>query len=211
MPGTFLHATASVAGAATLSINEYHLPPSCRRRVLETTTPLSSADTIRSVQTTASTPDQPRWPWVSAPCLDSSALTVLLCSGVDIAHPPSCPAFPRTGSCCPVLQRSTHRRGSGTMRASDSWRARRPLCLLCFAVRASRPQSRHGPGHHHLIHVGVAGRLPPPRLRHGSAGSPHHDAEAGSSSCGLLVRLRMLPTPHRCDAVAFGCMWRDLT
>src|SRR5712692_2796794 len=32
--------------------------------------------------------------WVSAPCLTSSALPVLLCSGMVFTRPPSCPAFP---------------------------------------------------------------------------------------------------------------------
>src|SRR5262245_51762911 len=49
------------------------------------------------------------------------------------------------------------------------------------------------------------------RLRHVIAGSPLHPAETGSSSCRLLVRLRLLSTPPRGDAVAFGYMCRDLT
>ena len=46
---TFLHAAASVAGAQTLSIKLYHLPP---------LTPLPSADSMRSVQIEASTQGQ---------------------------------------------------------------------------------------------------------------------------------------------------------
>jgi hypothetical protein len=42
------------------------------------------------------------------------------------------------------------------------------------------------------------------RLRHKSAGSPRHTAESGSLSYGLSVRLRLLPTPPRGDAVTFG-------
>jgi hypothetical protein len=86
---------------------------------------------------------------------------------------------------------------------SDSSPARnvptRPLCFLCFAVRTSRPQPRHGPGHHHLIHVGVTGRVLSPRLRQGIANSPNHNAETGSLSCGLLVHFRLLPTPPPAD------------
>src|SRR5262245_33092651 len=90
---TLVHATASVLGANTLSIRLYHLPPS---------TPLPSADSMRSVHTDASTHDQlPPVVEVSVPCLASSALPVLLCSGMAIAHPPSYPAFPRMGFAAP--------------------------------------------------------------------------------------------------------------
>ena len=42
------------------------------------------------------------------------------------------------------------------------------------------------------------------RLRHFSAGSPLYSAETGSSSYGLTVRLWLLPTPPRDDAVTFS-------
>ena len=42
------------------------------------------------------------------------------------------------------------------------------------------------------------------RLRHEKAGSPQHYAESGSSSSGLPVHLRLLPTPPRGDAVTFN-------
>src|SRR6516164_8605308 len=48
-----------------------------------------------------------------------------------------------------------------------------------------------------------------PRLRPTVAGSPTHPAETGSSSYGLLFRLRLLPTPPRGDAVSFSYSWRD--
>jgi len=41
------------------------------------------------------------------------------------------------------------------------------------------------------------------------AGSPTHPAETGSSSYGLLVRLQLLPTPPRGDAVTFDFMRCD--
>jgi hypothetical protein len=78
-------------------------------------------------------------------------------------------------------------------------RADKASRFLCFAVRTSRPQPRHGPGHHHLIHVGVTGRVLSPRLRQGIANSPNHNAETGSLSCGLLVHFRLLPTPPPAD------------
>ena len=43
------------------------------------------------------------------------------------------------------------------------------------------------------------------------AGSPLHTAESGSLSCGLSVRLRLLSTPPRGDAVTFSYMCRDFT
>src|SRR6202043_112478 len=89
---TLAQASLSVSSAYTLSINAYHLPP---------VTPLPSADSIRSVQTRASTHDQLALAGISAPCLASSALPVLLCPGIDLMHPPSCPAFPRTGFAAP--------------------------------------------------------------------------------------------------------------
>src|SRR5215831_6921271 len=94
---TFVQASTSVAGAYTLSINEYHLPP---------LTPLPSADSMRSVHTSASTQSQllPAT-GVSAPCLASSALPVLLCPGMALTPPPSCPAFPRTGFALPSSRR----------------------------------------------------------------------------------------------------------
>ena len=42
------------------------------------------------------------------------------------------------------------------------------------------------------------------RLRHSYAGSPIHQAETGSSSCGLSVCFLLLSTPHYCDAVTFN-------
>src|SRR5882724_7002109 len=42
------------------------------------------------------------------------------------------------------------------------------------------------------------------RLRHHPAGSPRVCAESGSCSYGPTVRLRLLPTPPRGDAVAFS-------
>ena len=48
------------------------------------------------------------------------------------------------------------------------------------------------------------------RLRQDRAGSPHHAAESGSSSYRLPLRLRLLPTPPRGDAVAFGFIRCDL-
>src|SRR6516162_4280320 len=59
-------------------------------------------------------------------------------------------------------------------------------------------------------HLSASGRAPKvPRLRHAVAGSPTHPAEAGSLSYRLLVRLQLLPTPPRGDAVTLSYAWRD--
>ncbi|HXH50598.1 MAG TPA: hypothetical protein VNM47_14755 [Terriglobia bacterium] len=44
----------------------------------------------------------------------------------------------------------------------------------------------------------------PSGLRPGIAGSPPHNAESSSSTYGPTIRLRLLPTPLRADAVTFG-------
>src|SRR5271154_5134331 len=77
---TFVQAVASVSGANTLSINAYHLPP---------LTPLTSADSMRFVQTEASAHEKSRA--ASPPCVASSALPAFWCSVSGIAHLPSYP------------------------------------------------------------------------------------------------------------------------
>src|SRR4051794_8997529 len=82
---TRVQAAANVAGAYTLSIRLYQRPP---------LTPFSSADTMRSVQTEASTHDQS---WASAPCLvvaDTSGARS--CLVPSFTPPPSCPPSLRT-------------------------------------------------------------------------------------------------------------------
>src|ERR671922_701857 len=94
---TLVQASASVLGANTLSIRLNHLPP---------LTPLASADSMRSVHTPASADVMLRVrASASAPCLAFPALPALSCLGLSVTHPPPCPAFPRTGLCCPVLSR----------------------------------------------------------------------------------------------------------
>src|SRR6202045_987325 len=77
---TFSQAASSVAGAHTLSIRLYQRPP---------LTPLTSADTMRTVQTEASTHDQLR---ASAPCVALAGTAEALCASFrSIPHPPSYP------------------------------------------------------------------------------------------------------------------------
>src|SRR5438552_5459256 len=87
---TFGHAVARVVGRATLSIRLYHLPPS---------TPLPSADTMRSVQIDASVHHHASRRRASAPCLARSGTPEAACCAIpDSAPPTSClPSFPRGG------------------------------------------------------------------------------------------------------------------
>ena len=89
----------------------------------------------------------------------------------------------------------------------------------------TRPECRAQPGQVSPLHASCLPTIPPPTtpwtprialspypsacaacsgLRHSLAGSPVHHAESSSSSCGLVVRLPLLPTPHRCGAVTVG-------
>src|SRR5260370_21092169 len=77
---TFSQAASSVAGANTLSIKLYQRPP---------LTPLTSANTIRSVQTVASIHLSV---WASAPCLAlAGTADAPVCFDPVIAYPPSYP------------------------------------------------------------------------------------------------------------------------
>ena len=133
----------------------------------------------------------------------------VLCSA--ILRPPSCPAFPRPGFAARAPRGLMHQGRIGTMRALTPGalaHARQVSPLSRLAVRTSHPQTRGAPRHPFSSPQGTRWTLRP-RLRHHCAGSPLHAAETGSSSCGLPVRLRLLPTPPRGDAVTFGYMCRD--
>ena len=106
---------------------------------------VASADSMRSVHTSASAHTQFRWVGVSAPCLATSALAVLLCPGMVFTHPPSCPAFPRTGFASPSFRGPCTRpqryyAGSDSCCASPTQQVS-PLRSLAFP--ASRPQPRY--------------------------------------------------------------------
>src|ERR1700684_3086748 len=95
LASTFVQAAFSVSGANTLSINAYHLPP---------LTPLTSADSMRFVQTEASAHDKSCA--TSPPCIAATALRAVCCFGLDNLASPFLPPFPRPGLCCPVLSRT---------------------------------------------------------------------------------------------------------
>src|SRR5271163_4767052 len=103
---TLRHAASRVVGRMSLSIKLNHLPP---------VTPLTSADTMRSVQIEASTHHSSRFspPVVSVPCLALTTLPELCCSIPTLAHPPSC--LPSLGPVLLANPRATH--GIGTMKA----------------------------------------------------------------------------------------------
>src|SRR5882762_4520892 len=109
---TFSQASSKVAGANTLSIKLYQRPP---------LTPLTSADTIRSVHTQASIQLLFVSLRISPPCVAPAGTFGVVCAFVSvIAHPPSYPPLPRRGFATHAFRRvhTQHaRRGIGTMRA----------------------------------------------------------------------------------------------
>ena len=101
---------------------------------------------MRSVHTPASAPVSLRFSrgCASAPCVAFVALPALSCLGLSVTPPPPCPAFPRRGF---ASRASRGLRRSGTMRAVTPARlahAGQVSPLSRIAVRASRPQPRHG-------------------------------------------------------------------
>jgi hypothetical protein len=144
----------------------------------------------------------------SSPFGHSSALSlpgsVLHTSTFLPTFPP--PGFASRASC-----------GSSPQRyyaGSDSCRSlARPAGLSAY----SAPPSEH-PDPNHVMSPDVAfsvtsaHRSGPlgPSASPAVAGSPTHPAETGSSSYGLLVRLQLLPTPPRGDAVTLDFMRSDL-
>ena len=169
-------------------------------------TPLTSAETMRSVQTEASNHDQSR---ASAPCL--------AVPGTDDACSCLIPAFPHPSSCPPSLQpvyavRPSPRRLTphrGNMRAltpADLTQAGRSLRLLRFAFRASHPHPRRTPECRFDRH---------PSASNDFQASPYPGRLAvqlrriGFVSYGLLLRLLLLPTPPHGDAVTLDYARRD--
>ena len=106
-------------------------------------TPLTSADTMRSVHTWDSIPDTSR---ASAPCLalaDTSGAGD--CSGMLFPHPPSCPAFPRPGFASRTSRGSRRRGTMRTLTPAGFAHSRQVSPLTPPAFRASRPQPRDAP------------------------------------------------------------------
>ena len=131
---TFSQAASSVAGANTLSIKLYQRPP---------LTPLTSADTIRSVHTQASIQLLFVSLRISPPCVAPAGTFGVVCAFVSvIAHPPSYPLSLGVVLLPTLFTAKLDSRGSSTMRALNPPAPRqceRPLRSICLAVRASNP------------------------------------------------------------------------
>ena len=112
------------------------------------------------------------------------------------------PPFPRSGFASRPFHRSLrHQYYEGC----DSCRRHQPAGLSAYSALPSR---HSGLNHASCppVALSVASALAVvSRLRHERAGSPQTYAESGSSSSGLPVHLRLLPTPPRGDAVTFDC------
>ena len=145
------------AGEPILSIRLYHRPP---------LTPLSSADTMRSVQTEASTHDQLRgFCTFSSPC---GHCRCSLCSVSVHSASTFLPTFPRRGFAIRAFRGSSplqYYAGSDSCRASP---ARQVSPFHPLAFRASNPQPRCAPARHVLITSCVRSVPFSPRLRHTS-------------------------------------------
>ena len=178
--------------------------PSCRDKgisYLPPMTPLSSAATMRSLHSEASTHDH-YGPFVSAPCLTLTGTSgATLCSRCGSHASTFLPPFPRRDFAFRAFSGSPPQRYYGD---SDSCTAHLPCRsprLPRHTFLSFRLQPRELPGH----------RLTPRQrdqrfsgFAHGIAGSPQLSAESSSSSYGPTVRLRLLSTPPRGDAVTFG-------
>ena len=158
---------------------------------------------------TARTPSTPRLRRTpscarpAAPCLASSALTMLFCLDMIVTRPPSCPAFPWTGFASPSSN-GPCTRPQRYYAGSDSSPGRTPRRgLSAYSALPSRHSVLNHAGCPSVaLSVASAPRVGS-RLRHERAGSPQPSAESGSLSYGLPVHLRMLSTPPRGDAVSF--------
>ena len=192
-----------------------------REHLIHQTEPFAAFDAVAQRRQHAFRPDRgfgPRKITLSLSALCSLVGTPdgLLPRTVHRASP-FLPTFPRTGLCCPVLSRSvpSGRRPQRYYAGSDSCpaRTRRAGLSASFVSPSEHPVPNHvvGPGHRFRSRLSVLGLVSRSGLRHEWAGSPRHAAETGSLSYGLFVRLRLLPTPSRDDAVAFGYMCHDFT
>src|SRR4051812_47755793 len=170
---------------------------------------------MRSVQIEASAHSQWRLgALASAPCLALSGTPGAVFASLPlIALPSSCPAFPRTGFAAPSSRGLSPQRYYA---GSDSCRDRTPPTGLsaypALPSGHSVPPTTCAPKIAFAVTSASPARpVAKSRLRQAIAGSPTQTAETGSLSYGLSFRLRLLSTPPRSDAVAFGFMLCDFT
>jgi hypothetical protein len=123
------------------------------------------------------------------------------------------PTFPRRGFAFRASRSSSPQQyyaGSDSCPAL----ARQTGLFAYSALPSGHPAPNHvvHPEHRFLRHLSAFDRCPStgPGFAPHPASSPLHAAESGSSSYGLSVRLRLLPTPPRGDAVTFSYMRCDL-
>ena len=162
---------------------------------------VSSAANMRSSHAEASTHDQSR-PCVSAPCLTLSGTTdALLCSRCGSYAPTFLSPFPQRGFAFRTSRGFHH---SGTMETLT------PAPLTCgtgLPAYLTSPSCRSVSNH-----VGLPGHRLSPRQRDqrvsdfalSEQARRSTPAESSSFTYGPTVRLRLLPTPLRADAVTFG-------
>jgi len=111
------------------------------------------------------------------------------------------PAFPRRSF---ALRASRSSRRVGTMQALTPACVTAPAGLPACLAQTSRHSASNHVGDPDIALAAIAACPACFRLHHGIAGSPSLPAESSSSSCGLPVRFRLLPTPPRDDAVTFS-------
>ena len=165
-------------------------------------TPLSSAATMRSLHSEASTHDR-YGPFVSAPCLTLTGTSgATLCSRCGSHASTFLPPFPRRDFAFRAFSGSPRNGTMETLTPAPLTTHSAGLPAYCATPSCSSVSN----------HVGLPDHRLPPRQRdqrfsgfaHGIAGSPQPSAESSSSSYGPTVRLRLLSTPPRGDAVTFG-------
>ena len=167
---------------------------------------------MRSFHTQASTHDQSR-SCACAPCLASfgtADASLSLCLLMNLPLPPSClPSL-----CAALLAALYHDLLAWNLIGS---------LITCGTVKALTPAPVHIKDRSPRLTSPYLPIVPSPTtqcapiplttttayrassgLRHRIGGSPQHNAESSSSSYGTTVRLRLLPTPLRGDAVTFG-------
>ena len=164
---------------------------------------VTSAANMRSLHPEALTHIQ-SCPWAFAPCLALTGTVgawLSLCPSVAFTLPPSYPSFPRSGFAFRP-SRGFHRSGTmGTLTPTPlTYGAGLPA--YC-ATPSCRSVSNH---------VGLPDHRLPPRQRDqrvsdfalNEQARRSTPAESSSFSYGPTVRLRLLSTPLRADAVTFG-------
>ena len=172
---------------------------------------------MRSFHTQASTHDQSR-PWACASCLASfgtADASLSLCLLMALPLPPSWnPRFALPSLCAALLTALYHDLLAWNLIGS---------LITCSTVKALTPVPVHFKGRSPRLTSPYLPIVPSPTtqcapiplstttayratsgLRHRIAGSPQHNAESSSLSYGPTVRLRLLPTPLRGNAVTFG-------